>query len=97
MKRRATKEPAAAAAVACAEARHTDQPRDLSLLHRGDEHSRRFGEKPRGLEDDFGSDRNTERLDDSIDSGERALYRRHFERVAGHFFELRVINTNSSG
>src|SRR5947207_6756536 len=97
MKRYAVQKPAVAAAVAGPEARHADQPLDVSLLHRGDEHSRRFGEKPRRLEDDFGPDRNTKRLDDSIDSGQRALYRGHLERVAGHFFELGVINTNSSG
>src|SRR3954466_15469209 len=33
MKRRATKEPAAAEAVACPEARQADQPLDVSLLH----------------------------------------------------------------
>jgi hypothetical protein len=68
----------------------------LSLLHRGDEHSRRFGEKPRGLEDDFGAGRNAERLDDNIDFGQRPLHGGHLERVAGHFFELRVINRNPS-
>jgi opacity protein-like surface antigen len=34
----------------------------LSLLHCGDEHPRRFGEESRRLEDDFGPDRNAERL-----------------------------------
>src|SRR5215467_14897473 len=97
MKHRVIKKPAAATAIARPEAGHADQPLDLSLLHCGDEHSRRFGEKPRRLEDDFGPDRNTERLDDSIDSGQRALYRDHLARVAGHFFELGVVNTNSSG
>jgi hypothetical protein len=75
IKSQVKKKPAIATAVARAEACHADQPLDVSLLHRGDEHSRRFGEKPRRLEDDFGPDRNTERLDDSIDSGQRALYR----------------------
>jgi hypothetical protein len=97
MKRRVIKAPAAAAAVARPEAGHADQPLDLSLLHRGDEHSRRFGEKPRRLEDDFGSGRNAERLDNNIDSGQRALHPGHLERVAGHFFELGVVNRNSSG
>jgi hypothetical protein len=58
---------------------------------------RRFGKKPRRLEDDFGPDRNAERLDDSIDAGQRALYRGLLERVPVHFFELGVVNTNSSG
>jgi hypothetical protein len=53
MKRHVIKKPAVAAAVPCPEARHADQPLDVSLLHRGDEHLRRFGEKPRRLEDDF--------------------------------------------
>src|SRR5207247_10642099 len=57
MKRRAIKKPAAAAALACPETRDAEQPLDLSLLHRGDEHSRRFGEKPPRLEDDFGPGR----------------------------------------
>src|SRR6266487_2368453 len=92
MKRHAIKKPAATAAVARPEARHADQPLDLSLLHRGDEHSRRFGEKPRRLEDDFGPGRNAERLSDNIDPGQRALHRGHLERVAGHFFELWVVN-----
>src|SRR5262249_61948933 len=95
MKRRGTKAPAVAAAVACTEARHADQPLDVSLLHCGDEHSRRFGEKPRRLEDDFGPDRNTERLDDSIDSDQCALYCDHLARVAGHFFELLVVDADS--
>jgi hypothetical protein len=68
-----------------------------ALLHRGDEHSRRFGEKSRRLEDDFRPARNAERLRDYIDSGQRALQRSHLERVAGHFFQVRVINRNSSG
>src|SRR5262245_56234128 len=97
MKRRTTKESAAAEAVARPKARHADQPLDVSLLHRGDKDSRRFGEKPRRLEDGFGPDRNTERLDGGIDSSQRALYRGHLDRVAGHFFELGVVNTNSSG
>ena len=86
MKRGVIKKPAAAAAVACSEARYADQPLDLSLLHRGDEHSRRFGEKPPRLEDDLGPGRNAERLGDNIDSGQRTLHRGHLERVAGHFF-----------
>src|SRR5215813_8455627 len=68
MKRRTIKKPAVAATVARPEARHADQPLDLSLLHCGDEHPRRFGEESRRLEDDFGPDRNAERLDDEIDS-----------------------------
>src|SRR5262249_57683368 len=75
MKRRTVKEPAVAAAVARPEARHADQPLDWSLLHSGDEHPRRFGEESRRLEDDFGPDRNAERLDDDIDSSYRALHR----------------------
>jgi len=63
---------AVAATVARPEARHADQPLDLSLLHCGDEHPRRFGEESRRLEDDFGLDRNVERLDDDIDSSQRA-------------------------
>jgi hypothetical protein len=55
------------------------------------EHSRRFGEKPRGLEDDFGPGRNAQRLGDNIDPGQRALHRGHLERIAAHFFELGVI------
>ena len=47
---------------------HADQPFDVSLLHRGDKHSRRFRENPRRLEDDFGPGRNAERLDDGTDS-----------------------------
>src|SRR6516165_4845153 len=97
MKHRVIKKPAAATAVARPEAGHADQPLDLSLLHRGDEHSRRFGEKPRRLEDDFGPGRNAERLDDNIDSGQRALHGGHLERVAGHSFELGVVNRNSTG
>ena len=58
----------------------------MSLLHRGDEHSRRFGENPRRLEDDVGPGRNAERLDDDIDSDQRALHPGHFERVAGSAF-----------
>src|SRR5438093_12797632 len=46
MKRRAIKKPTAAAALACPETHDAEQPLDLSLFHRGDEHSRRFGEKP---------------------------------------------------
>jgi len=49
------KEPATAATVARPEARYADQPFDSSLLHRGDEHLGRLREKPRRLEDDFGS------------------------------------------
>src|SRR5215467_2439115 len=68
MKRQGINKPAAAAALACPEACHADQPLDVSFLHRGDKHSRRFGEKPRRLEDDFGTGRNAERLDDGTDS-----------------------------
>src|SRR5262249_49340187 len=82
MKRRVIKQPAVAAAVARAEARHADQPLNLSLLHCGDEHSRRFGEKSRRLEDDFWPGRNAERLDDDIDSAQRALHRGHLKGVA---------------
>jgi hypothetical protein len=42
------------AAVARPEARHPDQPLDLSLVHRGEEDSRRVGEKLRRPKDDFG-------------------------------------------
>jgi hypothetical protein len=69
----------------------------VSLFHRGDEHSRSIGEKLRRFEYDFGPGRNAERLDDDIDSAQRTLHRGHFERVAGHFFELGVVNSNSSG
>src|SRR5262249_50527506 len=89
--------PAVAAAVARAEARHADQPLDLSLLHCGDEHPRRFGEESRRLEDDFGPDRNAERLDDDIDSSQRALHGGDLEGVAGHFFQLGVVEANSPG
>jgi hypothetical protein len=44
-----------------------------------------------------GPGRNAKRLGDYIDSGQRALHRAHFERVAGHFFELGVVNSDSSG
>src|SRR5947208_16179224 len=57
MKHRAIKKPAPAPAVARPEARHADQPLDLSLLHRGAEHSRRFGEKPHWLERSAGGER----------------------------------------
>src|SRR6516162_5850951 len=97
MNRRVVKTPAVTAAVARPEACHADQPLDLSLLHRGDEHSRRFGEKLYWLEDDCWPGRNAKRLGDDIDSGQRALHPGHFERVAGHFFESRVVNRNSSG
>jgi hypothetical protein len=39
--------------------------------------------------------RNAERLDDDINSGQRALHRGDLEGVAGHFFELGVVKTNS--
>jgi hypothetical protein len=97
MKYGAIKKPTATVAVARPEARHADQPLDLSLLHRGDEHSRRFGEKLGRSEDVFAPGRNTERLGDDIDSGQRTLHRGHFERVAGHFFELGVVNRSPSG
>src|SRR6266404_3637021 len=42
------------------------QPLDVSLLHRGDEHPRRFGEKPRRLEDDFGPGRNAPAIFSSL-------------------------------
>src|SRR5262249_21196940 len=80
--------PAAAAAVAGPEARHADQPPDLSLLHCGDEHSRRVGEEPRRFEDDFGPSRKAKRLRDDINSSNRAPYRGHFERIAGSFLDL---------
>src|SRR5437868_3102426 len=65
MKRRTTKEPAAAEAVACPEARHADQPLDVSLPIAVTS-TRVALEKSRvRLEDDFGSDRNTKRLDDN--------------------------------
>src|SRR5262245_33510077 len=97
MKRHAVKKPAVAAAVARPEPRHADQPLDLSLLHCGDEHPRRFGKESRRLEDDFWPDRNAERLDDDIDSSQRTLHRGHLEGVAGQFFQLGMVDTNSSG
>src|SRR5215468_6158312 len=97
MKRQGINKPAAAAAVACPEACHADQPFDVSLLHRGDKHSRRFGEKPRRLEDDFGTGRNAERLDDDTDTAQRALHCSRLERVAGHFFQFGAVNRNPSG
>src|SRR5262245_64560625 len=97
MESQVIKEPATAAAVARPEARYADQPLDSSLLHRGDEHLGRFGEKPRRLEDDFEPDRNAKRLDDGIDAGQRAFHRSHLERVARHFFEVGVTNMYSSG
>jgi len=97
MKRHAVKKPAMAAAVAGPEARHADQPLDLSLLHRGDEHPRRFGKKSRRLDDGFEPGRNAERLDDDINSGQCALHRDHLERVAGYFFQFGVVKTNPSG
>ena len=96
MKRQGINKPAAAAAVACSEACHADQPFDVSLLHGGDKHSCRFGEKPRRLEDDFGPGRNAERLDDDTDSAQRARHCGRLERVAGHFFQFWVVNRNSS-
>ena len=84
-----------AAAVARPEARHADQPLDLSLLHCGDEHPRRFGEKSRRLEDDFWPGRNAERLDDDIDSAQCALHRGHLEGVAGHLFQFGMFDANS--
>src|SRR5262249_583087 len=97
MKRGVIKKPAAAVAVARPEARHADQPLDLSLLHCGDEHSRRFGEKSRRLEDGFEPVRNAERLNDDVSSGQRALHRGEPERVPGHFLQFGVVKTNSSG
>src|SRR6516162_1217640 len=91
------KKPAVATAVASPKARHADQPLDLSLLHCGNEHSRRCGEKPRRLENDFGRGRNSKRLGHDIDSCQRALHCGHLERVTGHFFELGMVNRNSSG
>jgi hypothetical protein len=55
-----------------ADTRNADQPLDLSLLHRGDEHPRRFGKKSRRLDDGFEPGRNAERLDDDINSSARA-------------------------
>src|SRR5215472_6198381 len=95
MESHAIKKPATAAAVARPEARYADQTLDSSLLHRGDEHLGRLREKPRRLEDDFGPSRNTKRLDDGIDAGQRAFHRSHFERVAGNFFEFGVTNTRA--
>jgi hypothetical protein len=66
MERHVIKKPATAAAVARPEARYADQSLDSSLLHRGDEHLGRFGEKPRRLEDDFGPGRNAKRLGQSL-------------------------------
>src|SRR5437773_4855001 len=88
MKRYAVQKPAVAAAVAGPEARHADQPPDLSLLHRGDEHSRRFGEKPRRLEDDFGPAQNPGHLGAATASGQPALHLGILDPVPGHFFEL---------
>jgi hypothetical protein len=76
---------------------YADQTLDSSLLHRGDEHLGRLREKPRRLEDDFGPNRNTKRLDDGIDAGQRAFHRSHLERVAGNFIEFGVIDGYSSG
>src|SRR5262249_40375025 len=97
MNRRVVKTPAVTAAVARPEACHADQPLDLSLLHRGDEHSRRFGEKLHWLEDDFWPGGNARRRGDDIDSGQRALPRGNSDAAAGLFFEFRVVNGNSSG
>ena len=91
------KKPATAATVARPESRYADQSLDSSLLHRGDEHLGCLREKPRRLEDDFGPGRNAKRLGDSIDAGQRAFHRTHFERVASHFFEFGVTNKYSSG
>jgi hypothetical protein len=66
----AIKKPATAAAIARPEARYADQSLDSSLLHRGEEDFGRVREKPRRLEDDFGSARYTERLGDDIDAGQ---------------------------
>src|SRR5215472_11295142 len=90
MESHAIKKPATAAAVARPEARYADQTLDSSLLHRGDEHLGRLREKPRRLEDDFRPSRNTKRLDDGIDAGQRAFHRSHLECVAGNFFEFGV-------
>jgi len=51
----------------------------------------------RRFEYDFGPGRNAERLDDDIGSAQCALHRGHLERIPGHFFELGVVNRNSSG
>src|SRR5215469_1296429 len=96
MESHAIKKPATATTVARPEARYADQTFDSSLLHRGDEQLGRLREKPRRLEDDFGPGRNTKRLDDGIDAGQRAFHRSHLERVAGDFFEFGVTNTYSS-
>src|SRR5215467_1568518 len=97
MESHAIKNPATAATVARPEARYADQTLDSSPLHRGDEHLGRLREKPRRLEYDFGPSRNTKRLDDGIDAGQRAFHRSHVERVAGHFFEFGVTDRYSSG
>src|SRR6266446_2061557 len=97
MRRDAIKKTAAVTAVASSETGHADQTLDLSLLHCGDEHLRRFGEKPRRLENDFWSGRNAKRLDNGIDTCQGALHRGHLERIAGDFFKLWVVNRNSSG
>ena len=94
--RRAIKKPTTAATVARSEARYADQPFDLGLLHRSDEHSHRCGEKPRRFEDYFGPGRKPKRLDNDINSGQRAPHRCHLERVAGHFLKVAVVNRNSS-
>ena len=71
---------------------HTAVANTPSFLHRGDEHSRRFGEKPRRLEDDFGPGRNAERLDDNIDSSSRIVSAidTRVPRVKGRVLDQRV-------
>src|SRR5262245_56647113 len=87
---------ATAVAVARPEARYADQSLDSNLLHRGDEHSGRFGEQSRRFEDDFGAGRNAKRLNDGIDAGQRAFHRSHLEHIASQFFEFAVTNRYSS-
>ena len=91
------KKSAMAAAVAGPEACHADQPFDVSLLHRGDEQPRSFGEKPRRPKDDFRPRRNAERLDNDIDSAQGVLYGSYLKRVASHFFQFCMVNRNPSG
>src|SRR5215831_11237114 len=91
MKRQVINKPAVAAAITCPEACHADQPLDGSLLHRVNEHSRRLGEKPRRLEDDFGPGRNAERLDDDTDSADRVSARTEYPASRAAFTVSRPI------
>src|SRR5262245_60759096 len=97
MKSQVIKKPAMAAAFARPEACHADQPLDVSLLHRGDEHPRCFGEKPHRLEDDFRPRRNAERLDNDIDPAQSASHRDHLKRIASHCFQVWTVKRNPSG